>query len=55
MAHDVFQVFDMDPDTNEPHPLNKKVKCRVYLRDLQQEFNLSEGALQCIARICGPR
>lgn len=48
-------VFDMNKHTGEPHPLNKKAKCRVYLRDLQREFNLSDGALQHIALICGPR
>jgi hypothetical protein len=51
----VLQVFDMNKHTGEPHPLNKKAKCRVYLRDLQREFNLSDGALQHIALICGPR
>jgi hypothetical protein len=38
-----------------PHPANKKAKLRVYLRDLQQEADLSDAALQYIARICGPR
>jgi len=48
-------VFEESKQTGEPHPLNKKVKCHVYLRDLQREFNLTDAALQHIALICGPR
>ena len=51
----LLQVFEEGPLSGEPHPLNKKAKCRVYLRDLQQEFGLSDAALQHIALICGPR
>lgn len=40
---------------HEPHPLNKKAKMSVYLRDLQVETGLSNAALQHIARICGTR
>ena len=51
----LLQVFEEGPLSGEPHPLNKKAKCRVYLRDLQQEVGLSDAALQHIALICGPR
>lgn len=37
------------------HPVNKKAKCWVYLRDLQQECGLTDAALEHIALICGPR
>ncbi len=37
------------------HPVNKKAKCWVYLRDLQEECGLTDAALQHIALICGPR
>lgn len=50
-----MKVFDSDPLSQEVHPLNKKAKCKVYLRDLQREFGLSDAALQYIALICGPR
>ncbi|KAK9828627.1 hypothetical protein WJX72_001179 [[Myrmecia] bisecta] len=36
----------------EDHPANKKVQCRVYLRDLQRETGLTDDALEYIARIC---
>lgn len=45
----------MSPGVDEPHPANKKARCSVYLRDLQREADLSDAALQYIARICGPR
>jgi hypothetical protein len=37
------------------HPLNKKARLRVYLRDLQEECGLTDAALQHMALICGPR
>lgn len=37
------------------HPMNKKVKCWVYLRDLQAETGLSDDAIRHIALIAGPR
>ncbi len=37
------------------HPVNRKAKCNVYLRDLQEQTGLTDEALQLIARICGPR
>lgn len=37
------------------HPKNKKVKLRVYLRDLQAETGMSDEALQHIARVCEKR
>ena len=37
------------------HPVNRKAKCTVYLRDLQQQAGLTDEALQLIARVCGPR
>lgn len=40
---------------SESHPANWKVRCRVYLRDLQRERGLSEAALQHVARVAGPR
>lgn len=51
----VAQVFESGPLSGDAHPLNKKVKCRLYLRDLQTEFGLSDAALQHIALISGPR
>ena len=35
--------------------MNRKAKCTVYLRDLQQQTGLTDEALQLIARVCGPR
>lgn len=37
------------------HPVNRKAKCNVYLRDLQEQAGLTDEALQLIARVCGPR
>lgn len=37
------------------HPLNRKAKLQVYVRDLQDECGLTDAALQHIALICGPR
>jgi hypothetical protein len=42
------------PDTLV-HPKNRKVKCRVHLRDLQSETGLTDAALHHIALVCGPR
>lgn len=47
-------ILQVGPDNLE-HPLNKKVLCQVYLRDLQEEAGLTDAALQHIARVCGPR
>ena len=44
----------MGPD-NLQHPMNRKVRCQVYLRDLQEEAGLTDAALQHIALVCGPR
>ena len=35
--------------------MNRKAKCNVYLRDLQEQTGLTGEALQLIARVCGPR
>ena len=35
--------------------MNRKAKCNVYLRDLQEQTGLTDEALQLIARVCGPR
>jgi len=35
--------------------VNRKAKCNVYLRDLQEQTGLTDEALQLIARVCGPR
>ncbi len=48
------QILQVGPDNLE-HPLNKKVRLQVYLRDLQDESGLTEDALQHIALVCGPR
>ena len=48
------QILQVGPDNLE-HPLNKKVRLQVYLRDLQEEAGLTEDALQHIAVVCGPR
>ena len=48
------QILQVGPDDLE-HPLNKKVRLQVYLRDLQEEAGLTEDALQHIALVCGPR
>ncbi|KAL3156329.1 hypothetical protein ABBQ38_000647 [Trebouxia sp. C0009 RCD-2024] len=37
------------------HPVNRKAKCTVYLRELQAQTGLTDEALQLIARVCGPR
>lgn len=37
------------------HPVNRKAKCMVYLRELQEQTGLTDEALQLIARVCGPR
>ena len=39
----------------EAHPVNKKAKCRVHMRALQKQFDLSDGALMWMAEIAGPR
>lgn len=39
----------------EPHPANKKAKCRVHLRALQRQTGLSDAALERIAEISGSR
>ena len=49
-----MQILQVGPDNLE-HPLNKKVRLQVYLRDLQEEAGLTEEALQHIALVCGPR
>ena len=48
------QVLQVGPDNLE-HPMNRKVRCQVYLRDLQEEAGLTDAALQHIALVCGPR
>lgn len=47
-------MFDNEP-AGVRHPLNRKVTCSFYLRDLQEQTGLSDDALQHIARILGPR
>ena len=42
-------------DTTGDHPVNKKAKCTLYLRDLQEQTGLSDEALQLVARVCGQR
>ncbi|KAL0026158.1 hypothetical protein WJX79_006225 [Trebouxia sp. C0005] len=37
------------------HPVNRKAKCNVYLRDLQEQAGLTDEAVQLIARVCGSR
>ncbi|PRW58621.1 28S ribosomal mitochondrial [Chlorella sorokiniana] len=37
------------------HPANRRVKAYVYLRDLQEQYGLTDAALQHIAAVCGPR
>ena len=49
-----MQVLQVGPD-NLQHPMNRKVRCQVYLRDLQEEAGLTDAALQHIALVCGPR
>ena len=49
-----MQVLQVGPDNLE-HPMNRKVRCHVYLRDLQEEAGLTDAALQHIALVCGPR
>jgi hypothetical protein len=39
----------------EEHPANKKAKCRVHLRALQRQSELSDAAIRRIAEIAGPR
>ena len=53
-VYGAMQILQVGPDNLE-HPLNKKVRCQVYLRDLQEEAGLTDAALQHIARVCGPR
>ena len=48
------QVHHSGP-AGDVHPMDKKVQCRVYLRDLQRSADLTDAALQHIALICGPR
>ena len=49
-----MQILQVGPDNLE-HPLNKKVRLQVYLRDLQEEAGLTEEALQHIALVCEQR
>ncbi len=49
-----MQVFSHGSFAGE-HPVNRKAKCKVYLRDLQEQTGLTDEALQLIARVCGPR
>lgn len=51
---EVNMVLHTGPD-GDPHPIDKKVKCMLHLRDLQQAAKLSDQALRHIALICGPR
>eukprot|EP00873_Tetraselmis_striata_P009137 jgi/Tetstr1/429401/TSEL_019312.t1 len=37
------------------HPLNRKVACRVHMRELQEEAALSNDAVKHIIAVCGPR
>ncbi len=48
------QVLMAGPD-DLSHPINKKAKCWLYLRDLQEECGLTDAALEHIALVCGPR
>jgi hypothetical protein len=52
--HAWAQVLVAGPD-DLSHPLNRKARCAVFLRDLQREAGLTDAALQHIALICGPR
>lgn len=53
MACDL-QVFSHGSFAGE-HPVNRKAKCKVYLRDLQKQTGLTDQALQLVARVCGSR
>jgi len=46
--------FVLDPGGSH-HPANRKVKMRVYLKELQREYQLSDDAIQHIIRICQNR
>ena len=48
------QVLVVGPD-HLRHPRNRKAKCYVRLRALQDETGLTDAALQHIALVCGPR
>ncbi len=48
------QVFSHGSFAGE-HPVNRKAKCTVYLRDLQEQTGLTDEALQLVARVCGSR
>lgn len=41
--------------TGMPNPVNRKVVCKVYLRELQEQRGLTDAALQHIALVAGPR
>ena len=49
-----LQVFSHGSFAGE-HPVNRKAKCKVYLRDLQKQTGLTDQALQLVARVCGSR
>eukprot|EP00803_Ostreobium_quekettii_P000070 evm.model.scf_521.2 EVM.evm.TU.scf_521.2 scf_521:9475-13474(+) len=46
--------FVLDPG-NTYHPANRKVKMRVYLKELQRAYQLSDDAIQHVIRICQNR
>lgn len=37
------------------HPANRRAKCSLYLRDLQEQMGLTDAAVHHIARVSGPR
>ncbi|CAL8470756.1 g10298 [Coccomyxa elongata] len=51
---ETYMVLMAGPD-DLSHPINKKAKCWLYLRDLQEECGLTDAALEHIALVCGPR
>lgn len=51
---ETYMVLMGGPDSLS-HPISKKAKCWLYLRELQEECGLTNAALQHIALVCGPR
>lgn len=39
----------------EDHPANRKVKLRVYMKELQEYYGLDDDAVQHICKICQKR
>ncbi|BDA45660.1 hypothetical protein COCOBI_07-4470 [Coccomyxa sp. Obi] len=51
---ETYMVLMAGPD-HLSHPISKKAKCWLYLRELQEECGLTDAALEHIALVCGPR